>query len=94
MLLWKNDTNTYAKNNADISPCLNTLLISTSKNELNIQVNEKFDLLPILEEVGIVRLKLILDKMFFMSEAILQALNTWILKISHEGPSKTVGENI
>ena len=64
------------------------------KNELNIQVNEKFDLLPIIEEFGIVHLKLILDKMFFMSEAILQALNTWIYKISHEGTSKTVGENI
>ena len=86
--------NKYANNYAYISKWLNALLVASSTDELYIQVNENFDLLPILEEVGIVRLKLILDKRFFMSEAILQALNTWIYKISHEGTSKTVGENM
>ena len=50
--------------------------------------------MPILEQGGIVSLKLILDEMFFMSKAIVQALNAWLKQFSQEGPPKTVGENI
>ena len=32
--------------------------------------------------------------MFFMSEAVVQSLHTWIKQFSQEGPSETVGENI
>ena len=50
--------------------------------------------MPIIEQGGIVQLKLMLDDMFFMSEAVVQTLNTWLKKFPQEGPSKTVGENI
>ena len=50
--------------------------------------------MPIIEQDGIVSLKLILDEMFFMYEIIVQTLNTWIKPFSQEGPSKTVVENI
>ena len=61
---------------------------------MNIQVNEKFDLLKILEQGGIVRLKIMIGEMLFMSEAVLQALHTWLKQFYQEGSSKTVGENI
>ena len=44
----KKDTDTYAKNDAESSKWLNTLLIAYSMNELNIRVNEKFDLMSII----------------------------------------------
>ena len=34
-----------------------------------------------------------LDEIFFISETVVQAINTWIKPFSKEGPSKTVGEN-
>ena len=34
--------------------------------------------LPIIEEGGIVRLKIMLDEMFFVSEAVFKSLHTWI----------------
>ena len=49
--------------------------------------------MSILEQGGIVRLKIIFDDMFFMYEAISQALNTWLKQLPQEGTSKTVGEN-
>ena len=61
LLQWKKDTYTYAKNDADRSKCINAIIISYSTDEINIRVNENFDLLPILEKGGIVRLKLIPD---------------------------------
>ena len=93
MLLWERETNTYAKNDAEISMWLNALLIASLTDELNIQFNEKFDLLLILDQGGIVRLKLMLNEMFFMYETVLQTLNTRIKQFYQEGPSKTVGEN-
>ena len=66
-LQWKKDTYNYAKNDADRSKCINAIIISYSTDEINIRVNEKFDLLTILDQVGIVRLKLMLDEMLFMS---------------------------
>ena len=50
--------------------------------------------MPMLEQGGILRLNVVLDYIFFMSEAILQALNTWLKQFSQEEPSKTVGDNI
>ena len=50
--------------------------------------------MPIIEKGGIVHLNLVPDEMLFMSEAIVQALNTWLKQFSQEGPSKIVGENI
>ena len=94
VLLWQKDNNAYAKHDVEISKWLNELTIASLMNELNIWVNDKFDLLPILGKGGIMRLKIILDDIFFMSEAVIQALNTWIFKKSQEGPSKTVGVNI
>ena len=78
VLLWQNFTNTYAKHNAESSKWPNKLLFDSSTDALNIRVNEKFDLLPILEQGVIVRLKLMLDYMFFMSEIVIQSLHTWI----------------
>ena len=40
--------------------------------------------MPILEQGGIVCLNLVLDYMFFMSEAIAQALKTWHKQFSQE----------
>ena len=45
--------------------------------ELNIWVNENFDLLKIIEQGGIVSLKIMLVDMFFMYEAVVQTLQTW-----------------
>ena len=82
VLLWQKDTNNYAKNDAEGSKWINTLLITTSTDELNIQVNGNFDLLKIIERGGIVHLKLMLDKRFFMYEAFFQALHTRLKQIS------------
>ena len=84
MLLCKKETNTYAENNAKNRNCINTLIITSSTDELTIRVNKKFDLLPIIDQGGIVRLKLMLDGMLFMSEAVFQALNTWIKQFYQE----------
>ena len=46
---------------------MNVVLIYSSMDELNIRVNEEFDLLTIIEQGGVLRLKLMLDEMFFMS---------------------------
>ena len=94
VLLYKKYTNTYPEHNAECSKRISALLIASSTNEINIWFNEKFDLLPILEQGVIVRLKIILDEMFFMSEAFFQDLNTWNKQFFLEGPSKTVGEKI
>ena len=82
MVLWQNDTNTYAKNDAEGSKWINALLITTSTDELNIWVNGNFDLLKIIEQGGIVHLKLMLDKRFFMYEAFFQALHTRLKQLS------------
>ena len=66
ILLCQKDTNTYSMNDADSSKCLNVLLVSSSTDELNNQVNDKFDVLPIIAKCGIVRLNLILDEIFLM----------------------------
>ena len=42
---------------------LNALPISSTTDELNIQVNDKFDLLTIIEQEGIVCLKITIDEM-------------------------------
>ena len=76
VLLWKKGTNTYADNNVEISKWINALIIASSTDELNIWVNEKFDLMPILDQGNILRLKIMIDEMLFMSEAVVQALNT------------------
>ena len=49
MFLRKKDTNRYAKHDAESSKWLNALLIDSSTNALNNRVNEKFELLPIIE---------------------------------------------
>ena len=49
VLPWKKDTNTYGKKNVWIRKWLNALIISSSMDELNIRVNEKFDLMSIIE---------------------------------------------
>ena len=94
MLLWEKYTNTYANNDVESSKWLNALLVAYSTDELNIRVNDKFDLLPVLGQVGTVRLKCVLDEMFFVSEAVVQALNNWLKQFSKGGSSKTVGENM
>ena len=94
VLLWKEYTNTYSKHNAESSKWLNELIIDSSTDELNIQVNEKFELMPIIQKGGIICLKIMLDEMFFMSEAVVQALNNWLKQFPQEGPSNTVGQNI
>ena len=60
LLLWKKYTNTYANNNSENNKWLNKLLIATSTDALNMRVNEKFELLPILDEGGIVHLKIMI----------------------------------
>ena len=90
MLLWKNDTETYSKHNAESSKWINKIPIANSTDVLNIQVNENFDLLIIIEQGVIVHLKLMLEERFFMSKAVLKSLHTWIIIFSQEGPSNTV----
>ena len=63
-------------------------------DELNIRVNEKFDLMSIIEQGGIVCLKLMIGDILFVSGAVVQVLNTWINQFTHKGSSKTVGDNI
>ena len=70
VLLWKNYTDTYAKHDSDSINWLNTLLITTSTDALNIRFNDKFDLLPIIEKGGIVCLKIMPAEMFFMHEGV------------------------
>ena len=91
VLLCQKDTNTYAEHNAEIRKWLNTLLVDSSTDALNIRVIDKFDLLPIIEQGGILRLRIIIDKMFFMSDAVAQALHTWPKQFPQEGPSKKFG---
>ena len=76
VLLWGKDTYTYAYHDADSSKWLNTRPIASSTDELNIWFNENFYLLSVLEEGGILRLSLILDEMFLMSESVVKSLNT------------------
>ena len=94
VLLWENDTNTYAKHDAERSKWLNTIIIASSTDALNIRVYGNFYLLPIIWQGGILRLNIIIDRIFFVSEAVVQALHTWIKPFSQEGPSKTVIYNI
>ena len=63
-------------------------------DELNIRVNEKFDLMSIIEQGGIVCLKLMIGDILFVSGAVVQVLNTWINQFTQKGSSKTVGDNI
>ena len=74
----KKYTYTYANNNAEIIKWLNALIVAYSMDELNIRVNEKFDLLSIIEKGGMVCLKLMLDDIFLLYEAVVKPLNTWI----------------
>ena len=67
VLLWGNIMDTYVGHDEDSINCINALIIVSSTDELNIWVNENFDLLPILDKCGIVHLKLMLDEMLFMS---------------------------
>ena len=94
IILCQKDANTYSMNDADSSKYLNVLPVSSSTDELNIKVNEKFDLLPIIAKAGIVRLNLILDDIFVMYKATAPALNTWLKQSYQEGTSKSVGYNI
>ena len=73
VLLWKKYNNTYDEHNPGIIKWLNALIVASSIYELNIQLNEKFEVMPIIEKGGIIHLKLMLDEMFFMSEAVVQA---------------------
>ena len=82
VLLWKKDTNTYSEHDVDSIKWLNSLLIASSTDELNILVNKNFDLLPMIEQGGIVCLNIVIDEMFFVSEAVLRALNTWLKQYS------------
>ena len=70
VLLWQNYTITYTEHNSESSKCIDAIIVASSTDELNIQVNEKFDLLPIIEQGGIVCLNIMLDELFFMSLAI------------------------
>ena len=47
-LQWQKDTNTYVDHNAESSKWLNALIFASSMDELNIRVNEKFYLPPVL----------------------------------------------
>ena len=75
VLLWQKDTNTYVEHDAERSKWLNALIIASPTDEQNIQVNNKFDLLTFIEQGGVVRLKLMHDKMIFMSESVVQSFN-------------------
>ena len=86
--LWKKETNTYDEHNVESSKQLNELLIASSTDELNIRVNDKFDLLPVLGQVGTVRLKCVLDEMLFVSEAVVQALNNWLKTFPRRDPPR------
>ena len=63
-------------------------------DELTLHVNKKYDLLTLIKQGGVVRLKIMLDEMFFMSEAVVTALQGFIKKFALQGPTRTVGENI
>ena len=79
LLPWKKETKTYANNDdAESINWINSILIASSMDGFDINVNEKFDLLPIFEQGVIVYLNIILDKIFFMSEAVVQELHTWL----------------
>ena len=92
LLPLQKDTITYANKDAETSKPIHTFLIASSMDELNIRVNDKFDLLSIIDQGGIICLKL--DDMLFMSEESAQELNTRNFKNHKEGSSKTVGDNI
>ena len=89
VLLWQKDTNTYADHDSESSKCIGALLIASSTDELNIQVNEKFDLLPILEKGGIVRLKLMLDNIIdVVPDKVIWTVN-WLHYLNYEPIDRT-----
>ena len=89
VLLWQKDTNTYADHDSESSKCIGALLIASSTDELNIQVNEKFDLLPILEKGGIVRLKLMLDNIIdVVPDKVIWTVN-WLHYLNYEPIART-----
>jgi len=94
IILWQKDINLYSDCDAESSEWLNDLLVNSCSDELNLRIDEKLSLLPDIEQGGIVRLKLMLDEMFFMSEDVVTALQHWFENFATIGPSKTAGENI
>ena len=67
------------------------LVMDSSEAKLKQRVDEKFDKIKSLEQGGITYLKFMLNKMFFMTNNIVAALQTSLKNFSEEGILKTVG---
>ena len=66
---------------------------NSSEAELKQRVDENFEKLESIDQGRIPYLKFRLDKMFFITNNVVAALQTFLNNFSEEGLSKTVGEN-
>ena len=89
------DTNQYASEEDMTSiDWVKDLMANSSEDELNQQVNEKFENLESLEQGGTTYLKFMLEEMFCTRNNVVSALQTFLKNFSEEGLSKTVGKNV
>lgn len=94
VFLWQEDTNLYSEDDADSSDWLYSLLLNSTEDDLNVRVDEEYDALPVEQRGGIVRLKLMLSEMFFMSQDVVGALQAWAKNFATVGVTKIPGENV
>lgn len=94
VLKWQEDTNLYSEDDMDSSDWLKQLLVNSSDDDLNKRVDEKYDELEETQKGGVVRLKLQLDEMFYMSPDVVNALQEWLRLFETTGVTRLQGENV
>ena len=94
-ITYQKDTNQYASGeDMTSSDWVKDLTMNSSEAKLKQRVDEKFDKIKSLEQGGITYLKLMLDKIFCMTNDVLAALQNFLKVFAEEGLSNTVGENV
>ena len=93
---WQKDTNEECVDDEDLTSCqwISQLLDNSSATELIHRVDVKYNKLTTAERGGVTRLKIQLDEMFCITNDVVKALQSFLLEVSEEGPSKIPGENI
>ena len=61
---------------------------------LLIQVNEKYDEIDLMEQGGIVYLKIAFDLMFVMTHEVVMSLSAWIKRFGEQCLSMVKGDNV
>ena len=93
---WQKDTNEECVDDEDLTSCewIRQLLGDSSASELIHRVDETYNKITTTERGGVTRLKIQLDEMFCITNDVVQALQSFLTKVSEEGPSRIPGENI